>query len=85
MLALIAKATPDFEPDTKHLYSNSGYSLLSLIVARLAPARACLKDRMLELLCIHGRECDMERRRKRPSGYSLADINPAQLQPSVAM
>ena len=35
MLALIAKAPPDFEPDTKHLYSNSGYFLLGLILEKL--------------------------------------------------
>ena len=35
MLALIAKATPDFEPDTKQSYSNSGYFLLSLILEKI--------------------------------------------------
>jgi D-alanyl-D-alanine carboxypeptidase len=35
MLAIIAKGTPDFEPGTKHLYSNSGYALLGLIVEKL--------------------------------------------------
>lgn len=35
MLALIAKSTPDFEPDTRHLYSNSGFFLLGLIVEKL--------------------------------------------------
>lgn len=34
-LALIVKATADFEPDTKSLYSNSGYFLLGLIVEKL--------------------------------------------------
>jgi CubicO group peptidase (beta-lactamase class C family) len=34
-LALIVKATPDFEPDTKFLYSNSGYFLLGLIIEKL--------------------------------------------------
>ena len=34
-LALIIKATPDFEPDTKSLYSNSGYFLLGLIIEKL--------------------------------------------------
>jgi D-alanyl-D-alanine carboxypeptidase len=34
-LALIAKATPDFEPDTKQSYSNSGYFLLGLILERI--------------------------------------------------
>jgi CubicO group peptidase (beta-lactamase class C family) len=35
MLALIAKGTPDFEPDTKHSYSNSGYILLGLILEKV--------------------------------------------------
>jgi CubicO group peptidase (beta-lactamase class C family) len=35
MLALIAKATSDFEPDTKQSYSNSGYFLLSLILEKI--------------------------------------------------
>ena len=35
MLALIAKATPDFEPDSKQSYSNSGYFLLGLIIEKL--------------------------------------------------
>jgi len=35
MLALIAKGTPDFEPDAKHSYSNSGYILLGLILEKL--------------------------------------------------
>ncbi len=34
-LALIVKATPDFEPDTKSLYSNSGYFLLGIIIEKL--------------------------------------------------
>ncbi len=33
-LALIVKATPDFEPDTKSLYSNSGYFVLGLIIEK---------------------------------------------------
>src|SRR5215510_4221849 len=35
MLALIVKGAPDFEPDTKHLYSNSGYFLLGLIIEKV--------------------------------------------------
>ena len=35
MLALIVKGTPEFEPDTKNSYSNSGYYLLSLILEKL--------------------------------------------------
>src|SRR5262245_7407276 len=34
-LTLIAKATPDFEPDTKQSYSNSGYFLLNLILEKI--------------------------------------------------
>jgi len=36
MLALIVKATPDFEPGAKHSYSNSGFFILGLIVEKLA-------------------------------------------------
>ena len=39
MLALIVKGTPDFEPDTKHRYSNSGYQLLGLIIEKLTGKR----------------------------------------------
>lgn len=35
ILALIIKATPAFEPDTKHLYSNSGYFLLGLVLEKV--------------------------------------------------
>jgi CubicO group peptidase (beta-lactamase class C family) len=35
MLALIVKGTPDFEPGTKHQYSNSGYLVLGLILEKL--------------------------------------------------
>lgn len=35
MLAIITKGTPDFEPDAKHSYSNSGYLLLGLILEKL--------------------------------------------------
>jgi CubicO group peptidase (beta-lactamase class C family) len=31
LLTIIAKGAPDFEPDAKHSYSNSGYTLLGLI------------------------------------------------------
>jgi CubicO group peptidase (beta-lactamase class C family) len=34
-LALIVKRTPDFEPDTKQSYSNSGYFLLGLILEKV--------------------------------------------------
>ncbi len=35
MFALIAKATQEFEPDTKQSYSNSGYFLLTLILEKI--------------------------------------------------
>jgi len=34
-LALIVKGTPDFKPDTKQSYSNSGYFLLGLILEKI--------------------------------------------------
>ena len=48
MLALIAKGTPDFEPDAKHSYSNSGYLLLGLILEKLTgkPYGEALKERI---------------------------------------
>src|SRR6266545_1045644 len=48
MLALIAKATPDFEPDLKQSYSNSGYFLLGLIIEKLTgkPYEEALKERI---------------------------------------
>src|SRR5262245_32884002 len=46
MLALIVKATPDFEPDTKNSYSNSGYFLLGLILEKVTgkPYEEVLKE-----------------------------------------
>ncbi len=35
MLATIARGTPDFEPDTKHAYSNAGYHLLGFILEKV--------------------------------------------------
>src|SRR5213596_3544954 len=48
MLALIAKATPDFEPDSKQSYSNSGYFLLGLILEKLTgkPYDQALEERI---------------------------------------
>jgi len=48
MLALIAKGAPDFEPDAKHSYSNSGYILLGLILEKLTgkPYGEALKERI---------------------------------------
>ncbi|GAB3315268.1 serine hydrolase domain-containing protein [Larkinella ripae] len=48
MLALIVKATPDFEPDTRHAYSNSGYQLLGLILEKITgkPYGEVLRERI---------------------------------------
>jgi len=48
MLALIVKGTPDFEPDSKHSYSNSGYFLLGLIVEKSTgkPYAEALQERI---------------------------------------
>src|SRR5687767_4035811 len=35
MLALLVKGTPDFEPGTRHHYSNSGYWVLGLILEKV--------------------------------------------------
>jgi D-alanyl-D-alanine carboxypeptidase len=35
MLALIVNATPDFEPDSRAAYSNSGYFLLGLVIEQV--------------------------------------------------
>ncbi|HEX9959296.1 MAG TPA: serine hydrolase domain-containing protein, partial [Pyrinomonadaceae bacterium] len=35
MVAVIAKSKPDFEPDAKYAYSNSGYFLLGMLVEKL--------------------------------------------------
>lgn len=47
-LALIVKATPDFEPDTKSGYSNSGYFLLGLIIEKLTskPYETVLQEKI---------------------------------------
>src|SRR5205809_516808 len=36
LLAIISRGTPDFEPGTKHSYSNAGYFMLGLIVEKVA-------------------------------------------------
>jgi len=48
MLALIVKATPDFEPDTSYQYSNSGYFILGLILEKVAgkPFDRILQERI---------------------------------------
>ena len=51
-VAEIAKGQPDFEPDTKHLYSNSGYVLLGYIVEKVGgkPYPEALKERITSKL-----------------------------------
>jgi D-alanyl-D-alanine carboxypeptidase len=48
LLTIIAKGTPDFEPDAKHSYSNSGYAILGLIIEKLTgkPYDEALKERI---------------------------------------
>src|SRR5581483_5913726 len=48
MLALIAGARPDFEPDTQYRYSNSGYLLLGLILEEVTgqPYGEALRERI---------------------------------------
>ena len=48
MLALIVKGSPEFEPDTKNSYSNSGYFLLGLILEKLTgkPYDQALEERI---------------------------------------
>jgi D-alanyl-D-alanine carboxypeptidase len=48
MLALIVKGTPEFEPDTKSSYSNSGYFLLGHILEKLTgkPYGQALEERI---------------------------------------
>ena len=35
LLAIVAKGTPDFEPDAEHRYSNTGYFLLGLVIEKV--------------------------------------------------
>ncbi|MGN6291298.1 MAG: serine hydrolase domain-containing protein [Chitinophagaceae bacterium] len=51
-IAEIARLQPDFEPGTKHLYSNSGYVLLGYIVEKAGgqPYQEALKERIVSKL-----------------------------------
>jgi len=48
VVARIAQGQPDFEPDAKHLYSNTGYNLLGYVVETAGgkPYQEALKDRI---------------------------------------
>ncbi len=48
VVAHIAQGQPDFEPDAKHLYSNTGYVLLGYIVEKAGgkPYQEALKERI---------------------------------------
>jgi CubicO group peptidase (beta-lactamase class C family) len=48
MVARIAQGQPDFEPDSRHLYSNTGYHLLGYIVEKVGgkPYQEALKERI---------------------------------------
>jgi len=54
LLAIVAKGTPDFEPDTKHSYSNSGYFLLGLIIEKITgkPYEEALRTRITSKLSL---------------------------------
>lgn len=49
MLALIVKAAPEFEPDSKHSYSNSGYQVLGFIIEKVTGKtyEATLNERII--------------------------------------
>jgi D-alanyl-D-alanine carboxypeptidase len=54
ILALIVKATPDFEPDSKQSYSNSGYQVLGLILEKLTgkPYGEALEERITSKIAL---------------------------------
>ena len=56
LLAIIAKGKPDFEPDAKHAYSNSGYALLGLIIEKVTgrPYGDALKERITSKIGLKG-------------------------------
>jgi D-alanyl-D-alanine carboxypeptidase len=55
VVARIAEGQPDFEPDTKTLYSNTGYNLLGYIVEKAGgkPYQEALKDRITAKIGLH--------------------------------
>lgn len=56
ILAHIVKATPEFEPDTKRSYSNSGYQVLGLILEKVTgkPYAEALKERIASKIGLAG-------------------------------
>jgi CubicO group peptidase (beta-lactamase class C family) len=52
MLAVIAKGTPDFEPDAKYGYSNAGYIVLGYVVEKVTgkPYQVALRERITSKL-----------------------------------
>ena len=54
MLALITKGAPDFEPDTKYAYSNSGYVLLGYIIEKVSGKsyQEALKERITSTIVL---------------------------------
>src|SRR5499426_4387632 len=56
MLALIVKGAPEFEPDTKSSYSNSGYYLLGLLLEKLTgkPYDQALEQRINSRIGLKG-------------------------------
>src|SRR5262245_28226957 len=55
LLTIIAKGTPDFEPDAKHRYSNSGYAILGLMIEKLTgkPYEEALKERITSKIVLN--------------------------------
>lgn len=55
LVAIIAKGKSDFEPGTRHAYSNSSYTLLGLIAEKLSgkPYAEALRDRITSRLGLH--------------------------------
>lgn len=55
LVDLITKGKPDFEPGTRHAYSNSGYALLGVIVEKLSgqPYAEALRSRITSKIGLH--------------------------------
>jgi CubicO group peptidase (beta-lactamase class C family) len=55
VVAHIAQGQPDFEPDAKHLYSNTGYVLLGYVVEKVGgkPYQEALRERITSKIGLH--------------------------------